>query len=154
MKLIKINKSSRVFILVILVFVSNSAVIANNAFAESEALTVFKRYFGEIRNCGNYDEYERVTREYACSDMIERLDSPEAKALPKEFKEKLFALVKSQFFDEEELVIVDEDIQRNYACIKYSRRDDAHLRGTATLIKEKNIWKIKKVSEGASSKRQ
>ena len=63
-------------------------------------------------------------------------------------------MLKSQFFDEEGLVIVDEDIQGNHACIKYPRRDDANLKGTATLIREKNIWKIKKVSEGVSSKSQ
>ena len=151
MKHIKINKSSVFFILALLVFVLSSAVIVGNAFAESEALTVFKRYFSEIRDCANYDEYERVTKKYACSDMVKQLDSPQAKALPKEFKEQLFAMLKSQFFDMEELVILDEDIQGNQACIKYSRRDDAHLKGTATLIKERNIWKIKKVSEGASS---
>ena len=63
-------------------------------------------------------------------------------------------MLKSQFFDEEELIIVDENIQGNHACITYSRRDDAQLKCTATLIKEQNIWKIKKVSESASSKSQ
>jgi hypothetical protein len=154
MRIIKVDRSSRFVLLILLVSLSSSAVIANNVFAESEALTVFKQYFSEIRGCANYDEYERVTRKYACADMIKQMDSPAVKSLPKKFKEKLFSIIKYQLFDEKELVVVEEDIQGNHASIKYSRKDYSHLKGTATLIKEKGIWKIKKVSEEVSSKKE
>ena len=113
MRNVKIERSSRIIIFLLLMSLSCSAMIAMNAFAESEALHVFKKYFSEIRGCANYDEYERVTRRYAYSDMIKQMDSPEVKALPKEFKEKLFSIVKNQFFDEKELVVVEEYIQGN-----------------------------------------
>lgn len=146
-------RNSRSFILLLLAALSSPTVIANNAFADSKALTVFKQYRREVRSCTNYSEYESVTRKYACADMVKQMDSPEVKALPKEFKERLFAIVKCQLFDEKELVVIEEDIQGNHACIKYSRKDYSYLKGTATLIKENSTWKIKKVSEEVSSKK-
>jgi hypothetical protein len=140
----------RLFILFLLACLSSSGMIAHNVFADSEPCIVFKQYFSEVRECANYDEYESVTRKYAYSDMIKKMDSPAVKSLPKEFKEKLFSMVKNQFFDEEELIVLEEEIQGNQACIKYTRKDHHNLNGTATLIKENGLWKIKKVSEEIS----
>jgi len=94
MKSTIIQRSSRYFIFLLLVSLSFSAVIAMNAFAESGALNVFKRYFSEISRCKNYDQYERVTRKYADSDMIKKMDSAEVKSLSKEFKKSLFSMRK------------------------------------------------------------
>ncbi len=152
MKNIKIERSSKYFIFLLFVFLSSSAMIAINAFAESEALNVFKRYFSEISRCKNYDQYERVTRKYADSDMIKKMDSAEVKSLSKEFKTTLFSMVKNQFFDVRELVIVEENIAGNRASIQYSRKGHSNLKGIATLIRENNVWKIKLVSEKASLK--
>lgn len=149
-----INRSSRHLIFLLFVSLSSSGVIAIYAFAESEALNVFKKYFSEIGACKNYDEYERVTRKYADSDMIDKMDSTEVKSLPKQFKENLFFMVKSQFFDVTELVIVEENVRGNQGSIEYSRKGHPNLKGTATLIRENNIWKIKLVSEKLSLNKQ
>lgn len=154
MKHVRIDRSSRYFIFLLFVSLSSSAVIAIHAFAESEALNVFKKYFSEIGSCKNYDEYERVTRKYAYSDMIKKMDSTEVKSLSREFKENLFFMVKSQFFDVRELVVVEENTQGNKASIEYSRKGHSNLKGTATLIMENNIWKIKEVSEKLSLNKQ
>jgi hypothetical protein len=150
MKDIRIGRGSRYFVFLLFVFLASSAVITIDAFAESEALTVLKEYFGEIRSCKNYEEYERVTRKYAYSDMIKKMDSAEVKSLPSEFKESLFSMVKNQFFDVSELVVVEEKTVGNKTSIKYSRIGHSNLKGIATLIRENNIWKIKEVSEKSS----
>ena len=150
MKNTKIKRSSRYFIFLLLASLTCLAVIGINAFAESGALNVFKRYFSEINSCRNYDQYERITRKYADSDMIKKMDSTEVKSLSKEFKTALFSMVKNQFFDVRELVIVEENIEGNRASIQYSRKGHSNLKGIATLIRENNVWKIKLVSEKAS----
>ena len=125
-----------------------------NSLAESEALNVFKLFFHEVNNCKSYDEYVRVSKKYVCSDMIRKMDSTEVKSLPSEFKENLFSMVKYQFFDVKDLVVIEENIKGSKATIKYSRKGHSVLKGTATLVTENNIWKIKKVSEKISLKKK
>ncbi|MFC1895872.1 hypothetical protein ACFL0Q_04320, partial [Thermodesulfobacteriota bacterium] len=152
MKKIEIDRRPRYLILVLFILLSNLSIIVINSHAESEALNLLKRYFNEIRSCKNYDEYDRVTRKYAYSDMVKKMGSAEVKSMSQEVKEKLFSIVKNQFFDVKELVVVEENLIGNESIIKYSRKGHSNLNGTATLIKENNTWKIKKVSERLSSK--
>lgn len=139
MKNTKIGRNSRYFIFLLFVSISCSAMIAINAFAESGALSVFKKYFSELNSCRNYDQYERITRKYADSDMIKKMDSVEVKSLSKKFKTALFSMVKNQFFDVRELVIVEENIEGNRASIQYSRKGHSDLKGIATPIRENNV---------------
>lgn len=150
MKPIHTFRNLRYFIFLLILSVSSPAILAINSLAESEALNVFKLYIHEASKCKNYEEYVRVARKYVYSDMIKKMDSAEVKSLPKEFKETIFSMVKNESFDVNDLVVNEENIEGNEATIKYSPKGHSNFKGTATLVRENNSWKIKEISEKIS----
>ena len=120
---------------------------------EDEAVGAFKSIFQKKNACSNYDEFEKLNREIGTKENLRQLDSPEGqeqtKNLTQEFKENMFKMLKSSFFDISELEIKDVTTQGDIVTINYGRKGHPGFSGKVTLTKEDGAWKmIKDFIEG------
>jgi hypothetical protein len=118
---------------------------------EDEAVEAYKSIFQKKNACSNYDEVINLNRAIGTKENLEKLDSPEGqqelKNLTQEFKDNMFKMMKSSYFDISELEIKNVNTQGEVVTIIYGRKGHLDFSGKVTLTKEEGVWKMIKDSE-------
>jgi len=113
---------------------------------EDEAVGAYKVIFQKKKACSNYDEVVKLNREIGTKENLKKLDSPEEqkkmKDLSQEYKNNMFEMLKSTFFDISELEIKNVNTKGDIVTINYGRKGHPDFSGEATLTKEDGVWKM------------
>jgi uncharacterized protein YdcH (DUF465 family) len=113
---------------------------------EDEAVEAYKVIFQKKNACFNYDEVVKLNREIGTKENLKKLDSPEEqeqmKNLTQEYKDNMFEMLRSSFFDISELEIKNVITQGDIVTINYGRKGHPGFSGEVTLTKEDGVWKM------------